>query len=138
MPSAYQEIDQTASPPPYVLVIEDEPALAALIVLDLADLGLSAQTILPHRVHASIHQAQPALIILDVQLLGHDGIEIFQELRAEPVTATTPVIFVTAVPWVVEDRLPAYTAQAAALLAKPFAFDDLRRLVLTMMDRPPS
>jgi len=39
---------------------------------------------------------QPALVLLDIHLPGIDGIETFQRLRTDPVTAAIPVIAVTA------------------------------------------
>jgi two-component system, cell cycle response regulator DivK len=41
-------------------------------------------------------QRQPALILMDIQLPGINGIEALQRLRVDPVTSATPVIAVTA------------------------------------------
>jgi two-component system, cell cycle response regulator DivK len=41
-------------------------------------------------------EARPALILMDIQLPGIDGIEAFRRLRADPVTSAIPVIAVTA------------------------------------------
>lgn len=38
----------------------------------------------------------PALILLDIQLPGMDGIAALRHLRADPITKSTPVIAVTA------------------------------------------
>jgi CheY-like chemotaxis protein len=39
---------------------------------------------------------EPDLVLLDIHLPGIDGIETFRRLRADPVTASIPVIAVTA------------------------------------------
>jgi two-component system cell cycle response regulator DivK len=39
---------------------------------------------------------QPALILMDIQLPGMDGFAALRQLRADPITKTTPVIAVTA------------------------------------------
>ena len=41
-------------------------------------------------------EQQPALILMDIQLPGMNGIEALQRLRADPATRTIPVIAVTA------------------------------------------
>src|SRR5439155_24612594 len=41
-------------------------------------------------------EQQPALILMDIQLPGMNGIEALQRLRADPVTRRIPVIAVTA------------------------------------------
>jgi CheY-like chemotaxis protein len=41
-------------------------------------------------------QQQPALILMDIQLPGMNGIEALQQLRADPITRGIPVIAVTA------------------------------------------
>ena len=41
-------------------------------------------------------EAQPALILMDIQLPGMSGIKALQLLRADPVTQAIPVIAVTA------------------------------------------
>jgi two-component system cell cycle response regulator DivK len=39
---------------------------------------------------------QPALILMDIQLPGMDGFAALRQLRADPITKSTPVIAVTA------------------------------------------
>jgi CheY-like chemotaxis protein len=41
-------------------------------------------------------QAQPALVLLDIQLPGMDGYAVLKHLRADPRTAHIPVIAVSA------------------------------------------
>jgi CheY-like chemotaxis protein len=41
-------------------------------------------------------ERQPALILMDIQLPGINGIEALHQVRADPVTRSTPVIAITA------------------------------------------
>jgi DNA-binding response OmpR family regulator len=78
-----------------VLVVEDEPAIADVIRLNLVKAGYgvhvesSGDTALD-----AVHRLKPAAIILDVGLPGIDGVEVCRRLRASE--NWTPVLFVTA------------------------------------------
>ncbi len=77
-----------------VLVIEDDQALADLMVLYLEREGLechiapSAEAALP-----IMEQNEIDLILLDINLPGMDGFEFLQELRTH---CTVPIIIVSA------------------------------------------
>ena len=106
-----------------VLVIEDEPKLAALVAralreeghpADVAGLGADA-----------IWMAQSApydAIVLDVMLPDLDGFEVVRRLRAKQVW--TPVLMLTARDAVV-DRVDALDSGADDYLTKPFSFAEL-------------
>ncbi len=76
-----------------------------------------------------IYQEQPTLVVLDVQMPGMDGIQIFQHMRAHPQTTTTPVIFLTANSHLVSRRIPNYKEMNAELLPKPFDLDSFIEVV---------
>jgi diguanylate cyclase (GGDEF)-like protein/PAS domain S-box-containing protein len=60
-----------------------------------------------------------ALILLDVQMPEIDGFEVCEQLRGDPRTADTPVIFLTAAYKEVVDKVRGYVAGATDYLAKP-------------------
>lgn len=115
---------------PRVVIVDDEPAIVEAVcdVLDDADVFAVA---CPHgrRVHMCIQKMRPDLVILDVQMPGVDGIEVFQALRADPATESLPVIFFTANADKLRQRLPDYQAMGAVLLPKPFRVDKLLAMV---------
>ncbi|MDX8400463.1 MAG: EAL domain-containing protein [Gallionellaceae bacterium] len=60
-----------------------------------------------------------ALILLDVQMPEMDGFEVCEQLRADPRTANTPIIFLTAAFKDETDKMRGYVAGATDYLAKP-------------------
>jgi CheY-like chemotaxis protein len=65
-------------------------------------------------------ETQPDLIVLDMMMPGRSGLEVLRELRADPETAATPVIMLTARARE-SDRNEAASAGADRYLAKPFS-----------------
>lgn len=117
-----------------VLVIEDEPKMAALIkrvltaerhVVDVAPDGVSAVALAetgPHDV-----------IVLDRGLPDIDGVTVMRLLRAKGIAA--PVLMLTAL-GSVEDRVAGLDAGADDYLAKPFAFSELLARIRALGRRP--
>ncbi len=113
-----------------VVVVDDEPAIVEVVwdALDDANLTTVGCTRGPEA-HACIRSTQPRVVILDVQMPGVAGIEIFQHMRADPSTSAIPVIFFTANADKLTQRLPDYISLGAELLPKPFNVDRLLDLV---------
>ena len=107
-----------------VLLVEDDPELARLLVTELAADG--------HRVHPE-HDGQGALaaalggpwqvIILDVALPRLTGFEIVQQLRAA--ASEIPVIFLSAL-GDVPSRVKGLLLGGDDYLTKPFSMDELK------------
>lgn len=72
------------------------------------------------------HEAQPDVILLDLMMPRMDGREVSQRLRADPATATIPIVAVSA-----HDGLATVNGTLAVndRLAKPFYFGDLFAVV---------
>jgi DNA-binding response OmpR family regulator len=116
-----------------VLVVEDEPAIADVIRLNLAKAGYGVHV--EHhgdRALDTVHRLKPAVIILDVGLPGLDGIEICRRLRADE--DWTPVIFVTARDDEV-DRIVGLEMGADDYVTKPFSPRELVARVTGVLRR---
>lgn len=101
-----------------VLVVEDEPRLAAILEDYLRAAGYDCLQC--HDGSAAldmIRRWQPDLILLDLMLPGRDGVEICTELRS---FSTTPVIMVTARVEEI-DRLLGLQIGADDYVCKPFS-----------------
>jgi len=77
-------------------------------------------------------ESQPALILMDIQLPGMNGIEALKVLRADPITEKIPVIAVTA-SVMTEDSKNIIAAGFNSYQRKPIEIkgflDEIRRLL---------
>jgi DNA-binding response OmpR family regulator len=102
-----------------ILVVEDEPAIADVIRLNLARAGYGVEV--EHdgaAALAAIRRLRPAAVVLDVGLPGMDGVEICRRLRGQQ--DWTPVLFVTARDDEV-DRIVGLEIGADDYVIKPFS-----------------
>jgi CheY-like chemotaxis protein len=88
----------TASPPATrrVLIVDDEPSLAALIAQQLEQLGV--QSVQVHSGAAALARLRGErfdAMTLDVLMPGMNGIEVLEAVRADPGLRDLPVIFVS-------------------------------------------
>lgn len=112
-------------PPPTILVVEDEPAIARLLRATLEAEGYT--TLVAHTGEEGIDRAVrdvPELVILDLMLPGMDGFEVVQKLRANARTAHIPVLVLSARHDTL-DKVRALNSQANDYLTKPFNSDEL-------------
>jgi len=80
-----------------ILIVEDNPKNLKLVRDTLQVTGY--QTIEAETGEEGVRLAQerqPALILMDIQLPGINGVQALHQLRTEPVTSSTPVIAITA------------------------------------------
>lgn len=104
-----------------VVIVDDEHAIVSLICDMLQDEDIPCLTCSDSRVgYRLIYEHQPRVVVLDVQMPKVDGIQIFEQLRAEPTTAQIPVIFLTANVHILYERLPSFPSMGAVVLPKPF------------------
>lgn len=106
-----------------ILVVEDEPKMAALVRRGLVEEGMAADVAATGEdalwmAGATAYDA----IVLDVMLPGIDGFETCRRLRESGVWA--PVLMLTARD-AVEDRVAGLDGGADDYLTKPFSFSEL-------------
>ena len=116
-----------------VMIVDDEADFVASAAQRLAFEGFQVLEAFDGESALQLLNAgkTPDIILLDIMMPGISGIEVFKRLRAQPATASIPVIFLT-----VWDRLladPAIAQDARAFfLQKPFNFDVLIRKIREM------
>jgi two-component system OmpR family response regulator len=106
-----------------VLVVEDEPRLAALIARGLREAGHTVEMrhTGPDGLRAALSGDYDS-VVLDVMLPGMDGIGVCTALREQG--SAVPVLMLTAL-GAVRDRVVGLDAGADDYLPKPFSFDEL-------------
>ena len=117
-----------------VLVVEDEPAIAAGIRLALTDDGHAVDTVSTGSEALEWAISAPyALVILDVILGGMSGLDVCSELRRRGFRE--PILILTALTSV-EDRVTGLDHGADDYLGKPFAISELKARVRALARRP--
>jgi CheY-like chemotaxis protein len=77
----------------------------------------------------------PALVLMDIQLPGIDGIQALRQLRADPATSAIPVIAVTA-SVMMQDRQKIMAAGFDGFQGKPISVKELFETVRTVLEKP--
>jgi DNA-binding response OmpR family regulator len=116
-----------------LLLVEDDPALARGLADNFRDEGYEVQ-IVGHGDEAlpAVVAFRPDLLVLDIMLPGHSGLDILRSLRAR--SDELPVLMLTAKGDVV-DRVVGLELGADDYLAKPFALRELLARVHALLRR---
>jgi two-component system, OmpR family, response regulator len=119
-----------------VLVVEDEPKMAALLRRGLTEEGYAVDVAVdgPDGYGAAVSRAYDA-VVLDVMLPGYDGFEVCRRLRREQVWV--PVLMLTA-RGAVGDRVTGLDEGADDYLTKPFHLDELLARMRALIRRGPT
>ncbi len=106
---------------PRVLVVEDEPDIAALIAYQLTREGFRVETAATGpEAMKSVNREIPDLVVLDRMLPGLSGDDILKSLKGESATKAIPVLVLTA-KREQEDRIAGFELGADDYLTKPFS-----------------
>jgi DNA-binding response OmpR family regulator len=118
-----------------VLIVEDDPDIAALIAHYREKTGYAAEAIPDGgRALARARQTPPDLIILDLMLPGLNGLEICRALRADDKTAGLPIVMLTARGEEAE-RILGLDVGADDYIVKPFSPNELMARVRALLRR---
>ncbi|MFM0033954.1 heavy metal response regulator transcription factor [Paraburkholderia strydomiana] len=117
-----------------ILIIEDEPKMAAYLRKGLAEASYTVDTADngTNGLFLALHE-EFDLIVLDVMLPGIDGFELLRRLRKEK---QTPVLLLTARD-TVEDKVEGLELGADDYLSKPFAYAEFLARIRSLLRRAP-
>jgi DNA-binding response OmpR family regulator len=121
---------------PRVLVVDDEIDIANLIKHTLERGGDASVDVVTSGDAAltAVKQTPPDLVILDLNLPVMDGTEVCRSIRARPLTATLPIIMLTA-RTTEADRISGLDLGADDYITKPFSPRELAARVRAVLRR---
>jgi signal transduction histidine kinase/DNA-binding response OmpR family regulator len=107
---------------PLVVVIEDDRRSLELLMLYLQDAGVAVVDARdgPEGLDA-VRRLGPSAVVLDIRLPGMDGWDVLAALKADPATATVPVVVVS----MLDERGRGFALGAAEYLVKPVSREDV-------------
>ncbi|HJU40764.1 MAG TPA: response regulator [Tahibacter sp.] len=118
--------------PRHVLIVEDEPKIAAALRDYVEAAGHRASTLARgDGVAAWVREHAPDAVLLDVMLPGRDGVDVCRDIRA---FSTIPIIMVTARVDEI-DRLIGLDAGADDYVCKPFSPRELLARLAAVLRR---
>jgi CheY-like chemotaxis protein len=119
----------------YVLIVDDDTTMAEALA-DMVQL-FDWKTLVAHGPRNALQLIQgspPALILLDLNMPGVDGLEVCRYIKRDPIAGNVPVVMVTA-----EDsptmKEKARAAGASDYLVKPVDVDRLE-VILDKLAKP--
>jgi two-component system OmpR family response regulator len=118
-----------------VLVVEDDPAMAAMLGRGLRRAGYAVDTVGTGTDAVwAIVENDLDVVVLDAMIPAPDGFEVLRRIRAEQRWA--PVLMLTARTGTV-DKVRGLDAGADDYLTKPFAFEELLARIRALIRREP-
>jgi two-component system, OmpR family, response regulator RpaA len=120
---------------PRILVIDDDPAIAELVAINLEMAGYDVTQVTDGiKGQALAVQMVPDLIMLDLMLPKVDGFTICQRLRRDERTANVLVLMLTALGQT-QDKVEGFNAGADDYLTKPFELEEMLARVRALLRR---
>ncbi len=120
---------------PYILVVEDEDALATLLDYNLMKEGFRVERAADgEEALLRVAEEPPDLIVLDWMLPKVSGVEVCRQLRAGVETRRTPVLMLTA-RGEEADKVRGLDTGADDYVVKPFAMSELVARIRALLRR---
>lgn len=118
-----------------ILVVEDETAVAMMMVYLLTQAGIDAQTAWNAEKAMELARNETFdLVTLDIDLPGADGFEIFNRLKQLPHFQNTPAVFISGRTQM-EIRQHAFDLGATDFIEKPFEAADFVSRIFACLER---
>jgi two-component system, OmpR family, response regulator len=117
----------------HILVVDDDPMLLQLLANFLDEHKFSVRAAAGHHEFVRhIRESEPSLVVLDVNLGRHDGLEILRDLR---LTSDVPVILISGHRPSEIDRIWGLELGADDYVVKPFSLRELLARIRAILGR---
>lgn len=104
-----------------ILIVDDNPNNLSVLESILCSAGYAVRAATNGEVALkAVSARKPDLIMLDVMMPGLDGFEVCHRLKADPDTASIPVLFISALSET-DEKIKAFEAGGQDYITKPFA-----------------
>lgn len=132
-------LDSLAAPDennPYrILIIDDQPLLAATYATTLRQSGMLVSTVTnPLRIMSALSEFHPDVLLLDMYMPGCTGIELATVLRQQPAFEGIPIVFLSAETQL-DRQMDALKRGGDDFLTKPIQLDHLVAAVTSRAHR---
>jgi len=118
-----------------ILVVEDEPAISELVVLNLHQAGhRSMVAVSAEQALALMRETLPDMILLDWMLPGMSGVEFARRIKADARTKAVPIIMLTA-RGEEQDKITGLDTGADDYITKPFSPRELNARIKAVLRR---
>lgn len=119
----------------HVLIVEDNAANMKLARLLLSNAGHSVLCAVDAETGLTMaREQQPDLILMDIQLPGMDGLAATALLKQDPLTASIPVVALTAMA-MKQDKERSQIAGCDGYIAKPLRYTELYAVIDALLIR---
>ena len=124
-----------ASEKPFILIVEDEPAIAELLAFTLRQAGWETQAVgTAASAWEALQRRLPQMVLLDWMLPDQSGLRLLARLRADRNFSALPVIMLTAKS-MEEDKIAGLDNGADDYVTKPFSPRELTSRIKALLRR---
>lgn len=126
-----EKTTDTQAVPPYILIVDDRHSDLRLLEAILKSHGFTSYSLTnPTKVVEQCQKVLPEIILLDIGMPELDGFQVCSRLKANPLLADIPVLFLTAMSDV-SHRIRGFKVGGADFLTKPYEPSELIARVST-------